>query len=75
MSVTDSVAAVQYKVTESGDDQMERQKEIETPDCNEMDTDWRDNVRIGVQLAENRKNTLDMFAEFQEMWNGRLGLH
>lgn len=39
-SVTNTIAAIDYKEKESQDDQMDRHKEFVTIDDNELDKDW-----------------------------------
>lgn len=46
-SVIDTGAAVDYKENESGDDQMDRPKDVETVDDIELDTYLRDKGNIG----------------------------
>lgn len=44
---------------------MERCKEIETVDDNELETEWQDNVYIGAEYAERRQEILDKLGKFQ----------
>lgn len=37
-----------------------------------MDTEWQDNVNIGLQYADHRQEILDRRAELQRMWDGCL---
>lgn len=52
---------------------MNRHKRVDTVDDNWLKTDWQENINIGAQEAENRHKDLEKLAEFQQMWNGRLG--
>lgn len=71
--MTDTVAALQYGGKYSQEGQMDRAKHVETVDDNFLDTDWRDNVDIGVQYAFNHQEVFDTLVELRKIWDGRLG--
>lgn len=47
---------------------MYRQKELQTVDENELDTDQRENFNIGAQYANHRQEIVDKLTETQQVW-------
>lgn len=58
-SVKNNIKDVHYKEKQSQDDQMERRKEVETVDENELDNNRGDNVSFSVQHGDLSWESLD----------------
>lgn len=53
-SVAGTVAGVQYTEKKLPEDQVDRHKEVETVNHNNLHEEWRANVNFGAQYIENR---------------------
>lgn len=71
-SVMHTVASADHKNMELADDEMDWHKEVKTVHDNELDTDCRYDVNIGVKCTDHGQIVLHTLGEFQQTWNGRL---
>lgn len=70
--IADSVATVEYRKRESGDDQKRKHKGGDPVDVSELDTAWRGKDNIDKQYDENHQNILHALVKPQHMSDGWL---
>lgn len=68
----DTVEAINYKAYAEKTAQMERHADVQNEDTKRLAHDWRQDVGIVNKYKLCQTQSLDMFSEFQEMWNGRI---